>query len=260
MFDPLKEIILEAGSVAKEHFSRLSSIKVESKGHLDLVTQADKEVESLIVSRLRRVFPGDGVYGEEGAAYPSDTGRTWVIDPIDGTFNFLRGADRWAISIGLYEHRKPSLGMIYAPVRDQLIAGGGGARPMLNGNVLPARNGLDRSRAACAVGLHPSTPVDDQLSAIRFIVEDAGMTFRNSGCAVTDLVDVALGEIDGYVGMGISTWDLMGILPTLEQLGVTTTIDWAATELQTKLKFVCGTPEFLKVFADTSCPILRASP
>ena len=78
----------------------------------------------------------------------------------------------------------------------------------------------------------------------------AKMTFRNSGCAVTDLIDVALGEIDGYLGLGISTWDLMAIVPFLEQLNIASTINWETVDLGDKLRFVCGTPEFLRVFSD----------
>lgn len=249
MLDDLQEIILEAGALAADHFSRLATIDVESKGHLDLVTEADKAVETLIVRRLRAAFPDDGVYGEEGAAHASRTERTWVIDPIDGTFNFVRGGDRWAVSIGLYEHRRPRLGAVYAPIRNQLLIGGHEVPSTLNGRPMAQRSGLDRTRAACSVGLHPSIATDEQLAALRFVIDDARMMFRNSGCAVIDLIDVAIGEVDGYLGLGISTWDLMAILPILESLGVTTTIDWASTDLTDKLRFICGTREFLDVFA-----------
>lgn len=260
MYDEVQKIVLEAGALATGYFSRLATIGVESKGHLDLVTEADKAVEALIVRRLQEGFPDDGIYGEEGTAKPSVSGRTWVIDPIDGTFNFLRGGDRWAISIGLHEDRRPAFGVLYAPIRDQLLAGGSGMPSTLNGKTLSCRNGLDRDRAACAVGLHPSIAVDDQLAAIRFILDEARMTFRNSGCAVTDLIDVALGEVDGYLGLGISTWDLMAILPILEQVGVATTIDWDSVDLPQKLRFACGTPEFLQVFADAPHDAARTVP
>ncbi len=249
MFDDVQTIAREAGALSLDYFSRLANIAVEAKGHLDLVTEADREVESLIVRRLQEVYPQDGIFGEEGAASISRSGRSWVVDPIDGTFNFLRGGDRWAISIGLYEGRQPRFGVIYAPMRDQFLVGGESILPTLNGKPIAKRTGLDRSRAACSVGLHPSIPVGDQLAAIRFIIEDAKMTFRNTGCATSDLIDVATGEVDGYFGLGISTWDLMAILPILDQIDVKTTLDWNAIELPDKLQFACGTPDFLRVFA-----------
>lgn len=249
MFEDVQQIAREAGALAVGYFNRVAHIAVDSKGHLDMVTEADRQVESFIGKRLRELYPEDGVFGEEGAAHASKSGRTWVVDPIDGTFNFLRGGDRWAISIGLYEDRQPRFGVVYAPIRDQFLVGGGGRESTLNGALLAKRSGLDRSIGACAIGFHPTIPLDDQLSALRFIMSDAGMTFRNTGSAIADLIDVANGVVDGYVGMGISTWDLMAIVPILEQIGITTTLDWKSIELAQKLRFVCGTPEFLDVFS-----------
>ena len=103
----------EAGALALSHFKALGSVPVESKGHLDLVTAADQDVERFLTEGLVKIFPNDGIFGEEGAAHQGNSGRTWVIDPIDGTFNFVRGGDQWAISIGLYESAQPIFGVIF---------------------------------------------------------------------------------------------------------------------------------------------------
>jgi myo-inositol-1(or 4)-monophosphatase len=109
------------------------------------------------------------------------------------------------------------------------------------------RRGLDHDRAACGVGFHPIIPVAQRLETLRFVMEDAGMTFRCCGSATIALIDVARGEVDGYLGTGESSWDLMAALPMLEQIGIYSTVDWATTDLSSKLRFACGTPEFLKV-------------
>ena len=238
--------------MAARYFDRLTSLAVESKSHLDLVSEADRAVERLVSDRLRAVFPDDGVFGEEGVSQPSRSGRAWIIDPIDGTFNFLKGSDHWAVSIGLREGRQPQFGIVFAPKLDRLLVGGRGRGATLNGRPLPRRIGLDRAKAACGIGFHPSVPVSEQTDALRFILEDARMTFRNSGSAVTGLIDVATGAVDGYFGLGISTWDLMAMVPILDELGVRTTIEWASVALDQKLRFACGTPEFLEVFASLS--------
>jgi myo-inositol-1(or 4)-monophosphatase len=237
----------EAGALALTHFETLATVPVESKGHLDLVTAADQEVERFVTERLARDFSDDGIFGEEGAAYQGSSGRIWVIDPIDGTFNFVRGGDQWAVSIGLYQGGRPVFGVIHAPVRDQTLVGGDGMPATLNGAPMAARVGLDANRAACGVGFHPVIPVERRLQTLRFVLEDARMSFRCCGSATISLIEVALGQVDGYLGMGESTWDLMAALPILEQIGIASTVDWTKTDLTAKLRFACGTPEFLKL-------------
>ncbi len=243
----IRSMALEAGALALSHFETISTVRVESKGHLDLVTQADKDVESFLTRQLRSAFPDDGVFGEEGAAHQGTSGRLWVIDPIDGTFNFVRGSDQWAISIGLYENGRPCLGVIHAPARRQILAGGVGLTTTLNGEAMTSRSGLDRDRAACGVGFHPIVPVRQRLDTLRYVMEEAGMTFRSCGSATMSLIEVARGELDGYLGTGESSWDLMAALPILEQIGIHSTVDWATTDLNSKMRFACGTPEFLEL-------------
>ncbi|MFC3703233.1 inositol monophosphatase family protein [Devosia honganensis] len=245
----VETIARQAGDLAMAHFGRLASVAVESKGHLDLVTAADKEVEAFVIGELRKAFPDDGVFGEEGGAVSSRSGRVWVIDPIDGTFNFVRGGDQWAVSIGLYEGGAPRFGVINAPARAQLVAGGEGIPATLNGEPLAARQGMDRSKASAGVGFHPVIPVEDRLEMLRFVLEDARMVFRCCGSATISLLEIASGEVDGYIGMGESTWDLMAALPILAQLGVHSTVDWSDISLEAKLKFACGTPDFLELVA-----------
>lgn len=244
----VEDISREAGDLALSHFRQLASVPVESKGHLDLVTAADKAVEDFVVNRLRAKFPEDGVFGEESGAVASRSGRVWVVDPIDGTFNFVRGGDQWAVSIGLYEHGAPRFGVLNAPVRGEVVVGGHDVPATLNGRPLARRRTLDRSRAAVGVGFHPVIPTQERLDILRFVIEDARMAFRCCGSATISLLEIASGEVDGYVGVGESTWDLMAALPILAQLGVESTVDWSAISLHNKLKFACGTPDFLDVF------------
>jgi myo-inositol-1(or 4)-monophosphatase len=242
----VQRLAREAGTVAVRHFEALSTVPVESKGHLDLVTAADQDVERFLTKGLATAFPEDGIFGEEGAAHQGTSGRTWVIDPIDGTFNFVRGGDQWAISIGLYEAGQPVFGVIYAPLRTQMLVGGIGLPSTLNGQLMAQRSGLDNSRASCGVGFHPVIPVDLRLETLRFVLQDAGMSFRCCGSATVSLIEVALGQVDGYLGIGESTWDLMAALPILDQIGIRSTVDWSITDLSSKLRFACGTPEFLR--------------
>ena len=243
----VQSIALKAGEIALNHFRTLSKLDVEAKGPLDLVTAADREVEAFICAEFSRAFPDDGVFGEEGSAIQSRSGRTWVIDPIDGTFNFVRGSDGWGISIGLFDQGRPVFGVVNTPVRGELFAGGDGMAASLNGTPLPPLRPFDRACAALGVGIHPSVPKEDGLRTIGQVVNDLDVAFRITGSSVISLIDIAKGAVDGYLGRSIPCWDILGMLPALAQLGVSTTIDWEKAGLSGKLDFVCGTPEMIEL-------------
>lgn len=245
MHATVQAIAREAGDLALRHFRRLATLPVESKGHLDLVTQADRDVERLVTDRLRAAFPQDGVFGEEGASVAGTSGRIWVVDPIDGTFNFVRGGDQWAVSIGLYAGGAPAFGVIHAPARGQTLVGGGDVETTLNGVALPMRAGFNPQRGAVAVGFHPTIPTRTRLRVLRGVIDDLKLSFRCCGSATASLVELACGQVDGYIACGDSTWDVMAALPALRRIGIASSIDWGRTKLAAKLTYACGTPEFL---------------
>lgn len=249
MIDALQTLALEAGAVAMSYFGRHGSLAVESKGHLDLVTEADREVERLIVDRLRTLFPDDGIVGEEGAAAPSRSGRNWVVDPIDGTFNFVRGSDQWSVSIGLFDGRQPAFGVLNLPAQGKLVVGGVDVAPRLNGQAMAPLAPIHPSRAAAALGLASANEDRRNADLVDFVCRDAKMAFRYCGCGSVSLLSVALGEVDGYISLGESSWDVMAALAILQPLGAECTIDWPAVGLRQKFAMACGTPEFLAIAA-----------
>jgi myo-inositol-1(or 4)-monophosphatase len=247
--DAIEQLVRQAGDLARGHFRQLAADSVDLKGHLDLVTAADREVERFLTAGLARLFPQDGVFGEEGSVVAGTSGRIWVIDPIDGTLNFFRGAEHWAISLGLCRAGRPEFGIIHAPALGLTLIGGRDVRPTLNGRALDPPPALERSSAVVAVSLNPALPVAERLAVMDFIMGDARMAFRNCGSAAISLLQLAAGQVDGYVAMGLSTWDVMGGLPILDALGLESTVDWARVELSSKLKFASGSRQFLDLFA-----------
>ena len=243
----IQSIALDAGEIALKHFRSLSALEVESKGPLDLVTVADREVEQFICKRLAEDFPNDGIFGEEGSSVQGTSGRTWVIDPIDGTFNFVRGSDDWGISIGLFESGAPTFGVVNAPAREELFSGGKAVAASLNGAVLPKKRPFDGRQAAVGVGIHPDVPKSEGVRLLGSIINDLQVTFRVTGSSVVSLIDVAKDYVDGYIGLGIPSWDILGMLPCLQRLDVSTTIDWEHSGLEKRLNFVCGKPGFLEM-------------
>lgn len=241
----VEAIARSAGEIAMRHFQSLATLSVERKGHLDLVTRADRDVEEYLIARLREAFPQDGFFGEEGGEITGQSGRIWVLDPIDGTFNFVRGGQNWAISIGLYEDHQPIFGAVYAPARNLMVTGGVNSEARINGKLAPKLPSFDLSRASTGVGLHPSLATEDRLSVLRFIFDELHINFRCCGSSTLSLIEIATGETDGYVALYDSTWDVMAGLAILASLGVSHTIDWKNVKLQDKLRFACGSDAYL---------------
>ncbi len=247
MFDILTPLAHEAGALALSHFGNLTTGAVSAKGPLDLVTVADRAVEALIVARLRAAFPEDGILGEEGGLLPGRSGRMWVIDPIDGTFNFVRGGKDWAVSIGLWQADQPVAGVVHAPVQALTLTGGRGHAPEMNGKLLPRLAPYQPDRGAVSVSLGGAIPSSDRLEMLRFLTEDARIMFRCCNAATLSLIEVATGEVDGHVGYGESAWDVVGIWPILTALGAVSTMDWSRTPLTGKLRYVIGKPDLVEI-------------
>lgn len=241
----IKAIAITAGDIAMRHFSMLATLNVEAKGPLDLVTAADRDVERFICNELMRVFPDDGIFGEEGSSIDSRSGRTWVIDPIDGTFNFVRGSHDWGISIGLFEEGEPRFGVVNAPARAEIFTGGAGLPASLNDVALAPLRPFNRNYAAVGVGIHPDVPKRDGLRLIDDLINNYDVAIRVTGSSVISLIDIVKGSVDGYIGRGIPSWDILGMLPCVEQLGIKTTVDWKETGLDRKLDFMCAHPDML---------------
>ena len=239
-------IAVEAGKRAIRFFDRLSSLTVETKGPLDLVTQADREVEKFLIAQLRKAYPADGIYGEEGGHHAGTSGRIWVLDPIDGTFNFVRGSDQWTISIGLLENGVPVFGVLYCPMRDELYVGGRDVQPRLNGRVLQKRTGMNRQQACAALGFNPLVPVGQRLQMLGFVWREAGMAVRSCGSATISLIEVGRGQADGYIGIGESYWDIAAACAIFGPIGILNTVNWKQSKPDTKFSFAAGTSEFLQ--------------
>lgn len=258
MFDVLTPLAHAAGDLALSHFGTLSQAGISAKGPLDLVTEADRAVEALIIAGLRAAFPQDGILGEEGGKLPGTSDRVWVIDPIDGTLNFVRGSRQWAVSIGLWQAGVPVAGIIHAPALGLTLAGGLGHAPTLNGRVLPPLTAYQPDRAVVGVALGRAMPVAERIEALRYLAEDAGVLFRCCNASTIALLELATGEVDGHVGYGESAWDVMAGWPVLVALGAVSTLDWRQTPLDTKLRYVIGKPALVQAIASLGQPLGEA--
>ena len=187
------------------------------KGTQDWLTEADLAVEKLLAERLEEKFPEDGFQGEETGRGRSGTLR-WVVDPIDGTANYARGAPRFCVSVGLLEERTPLAGVLFAPALNEVFAARQGAGATLNGAPIRAATTTDLARAMVECGWSHRRPNAGFFRLVEGVM-GAGAVVRAGGSGALGLADVAVGRIDAYVELHINLWDVAAALAILSEAG-----------------------------------------
>jgi myo-inositol-1(or 4)-monophosphatase len=181
---------------------------VDSKSSAtDMVSDADREVEDAIVRELRAHRPDDGLVAEEGTHDDGSSGRRWVIDPLDGTTNFLYGLPIWAVSIALEDDQGGIVGVVFDPTRDELFAAERGAGATLNGTPVRVRSGAPLGRALIATGFGYDADRRARQAAVVADVLPRVRDIRRGGAAALDLAWLAAGRLDGYWERGVQRWD-----------------------------------------------------
>lgn len=205
-----------AGRTALAFFDRRRELVVETKGAQDFVSIADREVEHALVGHLRGQFPDDAVLGEEHGR--QGEGRVcWVIDPIDGTSNFVRGIALWCVSVGLLVDNVPTLGFVYDPVRDEMFAGRRGHGATCNGRPLRASPaGVDRARINLGFGLRQAP---ERFATVMQRLVAQGAEFSRFGSAAISLAYVADGRLEAFWENRINAWDVCAGLVLAEEAG-----------------------------------------
>ena len=213
----------QAGALAREHFDHRERLEVELKGPQDFVTRADRDVEALIRAELSRAFPDDRFLGEETAAsFAGPIDRCWIVDPIDGTHNFVRGVPYWNVAIAYAEAGSATIGVVHDPVAGELYhahrGGGAWCDDARGRHRLHVANTADLRGAYVALGHHDRAP-DPHYLEIRERMMERGVSMRNFGSAALQLAHVARGRLDAFVERQLSIWDAIGGLRLVDEAG-----------------------------------------
>jgi myo-inositol-1(or 4)-monophosphatase len=209
----------EAGAMALSYFERRAELTVDLKGPQDLVSAADRDVEALIRRRVAERFPTDAVLGEEEGGVSAEA--IWVVDPIDGTTNFLRGLPHYCVSIAFVHQQRIELGVITAPTLKETFAARAGHGATLNGSPIRASSCVRLDQSLLGWGSSRRTPQQPYLDALGQLLT-AGAEYRRLGSAALNLCQVACGRLDSFVEAKLASWDaLAGMLLVREAGGVT---------------------------------------
>lgn len=211
-------VIRQAGALAASHYALRDRLHIDEKAAQDLVSEADKESEALIVSALSRAFPEDGVLGEEGGASKLDAEAIWVIDPIDGTRNFVTGVPFWCISIGLVVSGRAVLGLIYHPPGDELFVAEAGRGAFVNGSPITVSGATDPRKARICVGFSYRQAVAWHVRAIDALLT-GGVEYCRLGSGALGLAYTAAGRFDGYWERHLNSWDAAAGLVLVAEAG-----------------------------------------
>ena len=215
-----KQLVREAGELIKKSFSNVLNIETKSNAN-DLVTNMDREIEQFFIHKLKGKFPEHRVLGEEGMGNnPKElSGVVWIIDPIDGTMNFVHQQRNFAISVGIYEDGVGKIGLIYDVVHDELYHAKKGEGAFINNKQLPSLSPVKVEEAV--IGINSTWVTQNRRidSNILAPLVKAVRGTRSYGSAALEMAYVAAGRLDSYITLRLSPWDFAAGIILVEEVG-----------------------------------------
>ncbi|WP_432453901.1 MULTISPECIES: inositol-1-monophosphatase [unclassified Agarivorans] len=237
-----------AGKVVTQAYAQLDKIETTTKGANDYVTNVDKAAEKTIIDTLRNAFPDHSIIAEEsGVSTGKDDEYQWVIDPLDGTTNFIKGIPHFSISIALRVRGKTEHGVVYDPLRNELFAASRGKGAQLNGYRLRVNKAKDLENTLIATGFPFKRKhyIESYLPMFAAIFAECS-DIRRTGSAALDLAYVAAGRHDGFFELNLKPWDIAAGELIAREAGAIVTDFVGNTEFYQSGNVVCASPKVLK--------------
>lgn len=253
MRDPIVNIAVNAaraaGNLILRSQDKLDSIRVSEKKPRDYVTDIDVQVEREIIQLIRKSHPNHGILGEESGETTGKDDYVWIIDPIDGTRNFIHGFPQFAVSIAIRHKGKIEHGVIYDPIRQELFTATRGKGARLNDHRIRVSKISKLEESLLGTGfpsLRSEELIEAYVQSLKTLLPISG-DLRRAGAATLDLAYVACGRLDGFWEMGLKLWDIAaGSLLIKEAGGLVCDINGGDDYLKTG-NIVAGNPKILKL-------------
>lgn len=212
------EIAEKAGALALDYFRKFDTLTVEKKGHQDFVSQADRNVEIHTRELLRQAFPDDAIVGEEQSPTAGSSGFTWVIDPIDGTANFVNGIPAWTVVLAGVENGRTQIGVIHDPCHAETYVATRGGGTTFNGRRITLTADAGLKDGSVGVGFSNRVSTDGIGRLVTAILAEGGVFHRNASGALS-LAYVAAGRLLGYSEEHMNAWDCLAGQLLVEEAG-----------------------------------------
>ena len=208
-----------AGQVILRNINRLPDIKIHSKGNNDFVSEVDHQAEQAIISTIQKAYPSHAILAEESGQQEGDEFQ-WIIDPLDGTTNYLHGIPHFSVSIALRENNKLQLGVIYDPLKEELFCAARGDGATLNNRRIRVSKQRDLPGSLIGTGLpyRADQELDVYLATLKALLQET-TGIRRAGSAALDLAYVAAGRFDGFWEFGLNIWDVAAGIILVQEAG-----------------------------------------
>ena len=252
-----KRAALSASRVLLRHFDHLDRLTVTTKQRSDFVSEADIQAEREIIQTLRKTYPNHGILAEESGEQPGQDDYQWIIDPLDGTTNFLHGIPHFAISIAFRHKNRLEAALVYDPIRQEMFVASRGESAQMNDRRIRVSGVIPMENALLGTGF-PFRHPQHQPAYLNFFNALMGrcLEIRRAGAASLDLAYVAAGRLDGFWEIGLKPWDLAGgALLVLEAGGLVGDFAGGNDFLQSG-NIVAGNPKIFKALLQDMQPHL----
>lgn len=224
----------EAGKVLTRSFSRLDTLNVTLKGKNELVSEADRNAEQMIIQVIRASYPQHAILAEESGKHAGDDYQ-WIIDPLDGTTNYLHGFPHFSVSIAVKVKTRLEVGVIYDPIKEELYVASRGEGAMLNDRKIRVsnRSGIKGALLGTGIPYRDLSFTKNYMGMLQDLLQDSAGV-RRPGSAALDFAYVAAGRLDGFWELGLKAWDIAaGALLVREAGGMVTDITGGERFLET---------------------------
>jgi myo-inositol-1(or 4)-monophosphatase len=222
---PMANIALRAARKAADYISRSidrpDEFEVESKGRNDFVSNIDRMAESIIIEQIRETYPDHSILAEESGSIQGNSEFTWIIDPLDGTLNFLQGIPHFSVSIGIMKGLHHEHGVIVDPVRGDEFVASRGSGAQLNGKRIRVSARAKIEDCVLATSIPPGSienRLETHMDSVKRITRTC-RAVRQGGSAALDLAYVAAGRLDGFWQMDLSKWDIAAGIVLVREAG-----------------------------------------
>lgn len=235
-----------AGTTIVRALERLDTIQLIEKQHNDFVTEVDQQAERIIIETIRKTYPNHAILAEESGSLEGNE-ITWIIDPLDGTTNFIHGFPHFAVSIAIKEKNRIEHGLIYDPLRHEVFTTTRGAGAQLNNRRIRVSSRSNLQGSLIGTGLpvrHPEQIAPCMKLLESLIPQVAGI--RRAGSAALDLAYVAAGRLDGYWEFNLAPWDIAAGALMVQEAGGLVTDSLGGDDYVDSGNIITGNPKIFK--------------
>lgn len=247
----------EAGRLIRRYVDRVDMLDISTKGRNDFVTQVDRQAEAEIIRVISGAYPDHSILAEESGQRSADETHEWVIDPLDGTTNFLHGIPHFAVSIAYRQNGRLESGLVYDPLREEIFVASRGQGAHLNDRRIRVSKRSSMDGALLGTGFPFRLPqhMDAYLATFRTLMNQCG-DVRRAGSAALDLAYVAAGRLDGFWEIGLAEWDLAAGCLLIQEAGGLVGDFSGSNQHMKSGNVIAGTPKVFKGILQSIHPVL----